>query len=302
MTILPNDRSFFSDTFRNLDLHDIQVYYIRDEHDCRIGFATVYPENRHIDKTEIIACQENYDAGYQPFPGKITVFMRSGDTYTFPCWADSVYCGQFGIRVSDDGGRVYVISRKKGLWCYTVQGELLWKTRLTTAGHIIPHLDNSLTCVTSTKLILLDAHGAVLKTRRIAPYRVSRLSATLISALITENTLAVIDSTDLEILQRISLSRLGIYTYSASAISETLIAVTGSVVVGTEKFDGDKERPVTGYALFLLDRATSQVLRRCLLAEYGMGFCPYITIHGAEVTLNGFAAGTETRMTVKFTV
>ena len=59
------------------------------------------------------------------------VYYKNGEQYTFECYTDTVFSGQHGIAISDDGERIYVISDIKGLWCYDKCGNIIWKTRYT---------------------------------------------------------------------------------------------------------------------------------------------------------------------------
>ena len=177
------------------DYFDLKVYSTQD------GFITEYPEHEYIEKTEVHGAEDSA-------PGSISVYMRSGESYTFPCFATQIYCGQFGINVSADGEKIYVISDIKGLWCYTKSGELLWKTRYTSAQHVFAGADDTLTCVTSNAILMLDENGKAIKKQKIEPFSAEKVTKNVIFAYITERTVAFLQAERMSIIEKISLNKI----------------------------------------------------------------------------------------------
>ena len=67
------------------------VTKITDESNQTVGFTTEYPDNKYIIKTTVYGFDIDSNLDITK-PGKITVFMRNGEQYTFECCLDSVYC------------------------------------------------------------------------------------------------------------------------------------------------------------------------------------------------------------------
>ena len=251
---------------------DVLVYKTYDtEKNCRCGFITEYPSNEYVEKTEVIgAIHHLYES---PKPGSITVYMKNGETYSFECWTDSVYSGQYGVNVSPDGKYVYLISDIKGMWCYTYKGELVYKTRYTSASHVFPHDDHTATVVTRTKFLLLDESGQVIKKRSFFyDSWGEKISPTLLSVLTNENVLAIVDAKSLDIIQKISLNKLGIYDcwQQDTAISDEYVVVYGENCTGwVDNQWGGKTR-LGDKLMFVISRTDGTVIKRANLEDLGI--------------------------------
>ena len=138
-----------------------------------------------------------------------------------------VYCGQFGINVSDDGSRIYVISSEKGLWCYRFDGKILWKTRYTSVGDVILNANGTITCITSNKIILLDENGKLLNSRKILAYHASKASENMIYIAISERKAALIDCETLDVLWQVSLTQLGLDSAREAIIYKNKLILFG---------------------------------------------------------------------------
>lgn len=191
-----------------------------------IGFITEYPDNNYIFQT-IVYGHETNDFGEVVKQGNITVIMRNGEQYRFDCMASTVYCGQFGITVSKDGKRIYIISDEVGLWCYTYNGEIKWKTRYTSIGHVIENDDQTVTCVASTRILLLDGNGKKIKERKIIHYHAVKASKNVVYAAISENTMALIHSQSLEILWKTPIKKLGLSKSRYALIYNQYLIIKG---------------------------------------------------------------------------
>ena len=204
----------------------LKVSQILDHSGCNIGFTTEYPLHAYIEKTEVIGFRRNDNLEITEM-GKLTVYMKDGTTYAFECWADAVYCGQFGINVSDDGTRIYVISDEKGLWCYSCKGEILWKTRYTSVGDMIVNSNGTITCITSNKIILLDESGKLINSRKILPYHASKASENMIYIAISERKAALIDCETLDIIWQTYLDTLGLDASQEAIIYKNMLIIFG---------------------------------------------------------------------------
>lgn len=186
-------------------------------------FITEYPENRYIEKTITYDCET--DGNRQPIKmGKIEVYLRNGEQYSFECWV-TYYASQFGTQVSHDGQYVYANSDEKGLWCYTYKGDLVWKTRYTSVSYVIPHPNNNVTCVTTTKLLVLDSNGKVIKQVPIYREGMSKMASdSVIVSNTSERIITLFDSITLDVLCKISLKTLGLkYICKAELNNNTLV-------------------------------------------------------------------------------
>lgn len=199
------------------------------------GFVTEYPDNDYISKT-IVYGHETNDLDEVVEQGRITVVMRNGQHYTFDCMATTVYCGQFGITVSNNGMYVYIISDEVGLWCYTYQGVLKWKTRYTSIGHVIENDNRTIMCISSTKLLLLDENGQKIKERKIVSYQAEKASKNVIYASITANTVALIDCQSLEVLWQSSLKKIGLEKSRYALIYDRYLIIKGERTNGQIAF------------------------------------------------------------------
>ena len=185
-------------------------------------FITEYPGNDYIEKTVTYLCElDSYDG--QNKPGRIEVHMRNGRRYIIECWV-TYYTTQYGIQVSHDGQFVYVNSDEKGLWCYTYRGELVWKTRYTSVSYVIPHPNNSITCVTTTKILIIDCMGNIIKQVPIYREGMSEMASdTIIVSNTSENVISVFDGYSLNVLYKISLKALGLdYILETKLENDTL--------------------------------------------------------------------------------
>ena len=193
-------------------------------------FITEYPDNDYIEKTVTYFCEVSIYGEYIK-PGKIEVYLRNGECYIIECWV-TFYTSQFGIQVSHDGQFVYVNSDEKGLWCYTYKGELVWKTRYTSVSHIIENDNNTVTCITSTKIIILDEGGKKIKERKIQHYHAEKASKNLIYAAVTENTMALIDCKTLDIIWKSSLKELGLNHSRYAVLYDRYLIIKGEKQYG----------------------------------------------------------------------
>lgn len=198
------------DRTRCFDCFNRKVYRLFNAENGRgTGYLTEYMNHPTVVKSIAIGVQRNesYDVIGQ---GSLTVYYKNGEQYSFACYTDTVFSGQFGITVSDDGERIYVISDVKGLWCYDKHGNVIWKTRYTSAGQVYPHRDGTVTCVTGRHLILLDENGKPIKKRVKFDGVDCEISEKTIGILTSENVAAIIDVQTLEPILKISLSKLNI--------------------------------------------------------------------------------------------
>ena len=190
-------------------------------------FITEYPENKYIEKTIAYACKMSLDRQLIKM-GRMEVYLRNGETYSFESWVTGSYCAQYGIQVSEDGRFIYVISDEKGLWCYTYKGELVWKTRYTSVSYVIPHPNHHITCVTTTKLLILDSNGKIIK--QVPIYRegwCEPASERMLVANTSETIIALFDSFSLDMLYKISIKKLGLKSFFAADLSGDILTVKG---------------------------------------------------------------------------
>ena len=201
-------------------------------------FVTWYPDNKYIEKTVSYITVVDAKSFEVIKMGRILVCMRDGNQYSFDCWVNGSGA-QYGINVSDDGQYVYVISSQKGLWCYTYKGEIVWKTRYTSASHVFPHPNCNVTCALNTKLMILDSFGKIIQKvplwKEGAPYKASDK---VIAANTSETIFALFDSMTLEVLYRISLKKLGLRRFYQPKLSGNLLIIKGWRI-------GDSSEPLT---------------------------------------------------------
>ena len=191
-----------------------------------IGFTTEYPFHLYVEKTVVFGFQINENSDITEM-GRLTVYMRDGTSYSFDCWADTVYCGQFGINVSDDGTCIYVNSPEKGLWCYRYNGEILWKTRYTSVGDVIVNSNGTVTCITSTKIIQLDTNGKLISSRKILPYRASRAAKNILYVAISNTKVALLDCETLDMLWEASVNQMNLDSSGEAVIYKNILIVSG---------------------------------------------------------------------------
>lgn len=213
----------------------MRVSKIIDANNYTVGFVTEYPDHAVIEKTVAYGYELNKELKITEL-GRLTVYLRNGEQYTFDCWVSTIYCGQFGINVSDDGQYIYVISDEKGLWCYTYKGEIVWKTRYTSVGHIIINNNNTITCITSTKLLVLDENGKLVNERRIVQYHAEKASENMIYAAINNSTVALIDSQTLNVLWKSPLKKLGLEKSRYAVVCGDSLEIRGENANGSVQY------------------------------------------------------------------
>ena len=249
------DRSMCFDCF------DKKVYALSKTGETRlVGYLTEYIDHPTVEKSIAFGAQRNeaYDV---IGPGKLIVFYHNGEECSFECYTDTVFSGQFGISISADGERIYVISDIKGLWCYNKQGEIIWKTRYTSAGQTYPHDDGTVTCVTGRHLILLDENGKPLKKRVLFDGDRCEMSAKTIGILTSENVLAVVDVKTLEPILKISLIKLKIDHFREIIEADEYYIVQGTECLGMEDLPNGRRRFIEKDVIVLLDH-NGRMLRR----------------------------------------
>ena len=191
-------------------------------------FVTEYLDNPYIEKTIAYSCKTDHNRKLIRM-GRMEVYLRNGEQYAFESWVTGSYCAQFGIQVSLDGRYIYVISDEKGLWCYTYKGELLWKTRYTSVSYVFPHWNNQITCVTSTKLMILGHTGEIIK--QVPLYREGTCkpaSQQVIVGNISETVIALFDVFSLEMICKFSLKKLGLRNFFCVNLFEDTLAIDGN--------------------------------------------------------------------------
>ena len=244
-----------------LDCFDKKVYALSKTGETRlVGYLTEYIDHPTVEKSIAFGAQRNeaYDV---IGPGKLIVFYHNGEECSFECYTDTVFSGQFGISISADGERIYVISDIKGLWCYNKQGEIIWKTRYTSAGQTYPHDDGTVTCVTGRHLILLDENGKPLKKRVLFDGDRCEMSAKTIGILTSENVLAVVDVKTLEPILKISLIKLKIDHFREIIEADEYYIVQGTECLGMEDLPNGRRRFIEKDVIVLLDH-NGRILRR----------------------------------------
>ena len=191
-----------------------------------IGFITEYPKHSCIEKTVALGYCRNENLEISEM-GSLSVYMRDGRSYSFECWVSTVYCGQFGINVSEDGTRIYVISEEKGLWCYSNDGKILWKTKYTSVGDVIVNSNGTITCITSTKIIQLDENGKPINNRKILPYHACKASENIIYIAISCSRVALIDSETLDIIWEAYIRKMNLDESREAIIYKNILIISG---------------------------------------------------------------------------
>ena len=231
-----------------------RVYVIRKPRGGQFrGFLTEYIDHPAVLKSVAMRVADNEDHGVTA-PGSLTVYYRNGEQVCFDCYAGTVFCSQFGITVSEDGERIYVISDVKGLWCYGKQGNVIWKTRYTSAGMVYPHPDGTLTCVTCSHLILLDANGKPIKKRALFDGCRFELSETAIGIQTSENVAAVIDLQTLEPIIKFSLTKLKIDNLRDILAADDYYILQGRERIGIFDLPNGRREIRDRQVLHLLDK------------------------------------------------
>lgn len=200
-------------------------------------FICEYPSNKHVEKIVSYTCDFEVVDNSIKFKkaGRIEVYMRNGDKYLFDAWP-TVYCSQWGISVSDDGKYIYVISDLKGLWCYTYDGKIVWKTRYTSVTHTIVHSDNKLTCIMNKKLAVIDLNGKIVNQRPIMDYKGYKASEDYITANTSENIIAVFNSKTLDIIDKISIKDIGLKYYTQSYYANGVLTIKGKSIYESDPY------------------------------------------------------------------
>ena len=197
--------------------------------DDRFHFITSYPDNKYIEKTVTYIYRDEYKNGklVTREPGRITVYMRDGSSYSFESFATGT-ASQYGIQVSEDGKYIYVISNIKGLWCYTFSGEIVWKTRYTSVEDIFPHSDNKITCVMGSYIAILDENGKIIKKVNTSGEGAQcRVTDGLIASMTSHNTVTFFDSMTLEKKYRIALNKLKLRGFCKARIDGRFLFIKG---------------------------------------------------------------------------
>ncbi|MBE6543814.1 MAG: hypothetical protein E7675_05395 [Ruminococcaceae bacterium] len=255
------DVTFYYDRSRCFDWFDKKVYNLSKlGSERRSGYYTEYVDHPTVKGSMAIGVER--DEAYDMIgPGNLTVFYHNGEKYSFECYTDTVFSGQYGISISADGEHIYVISYIKGLWCYNKHGEILWKTRYTSAGHVYIHNDGTVTCVTGTHLILLDENGKAIKKRKLFDGVRCEMSHKNIGILTSENILAVVDVKTLEPILKISLLKLNIYNFHEILEADEYYIVRGYELVGIDELPNGKRKLNEKDLIYLLDR-NGNVIRK----------------------------------------
>ena len=260
-SLIVEDITLNIDRTRCFDCFDKKVYALSKAGSTRlVGYLTEYIDHPTVEKSIAIGVQRNeaYDV---IGPGKLIVFYHNGEKCSFECYTDTVFSGQFGISISADGKHIYVISDVKGLWCYNNQGEVVWKTRYTSAGQVYPHDDGTVTCVTGRHLILLDANGKPIKKRVLFDGDRCEMSTKTIGILTSENVLAVVDIKTLEPILKISLMKLKIDHFREIIEAGEYYIVQGTECLGIEDLPNGRRRFIEKDVIVLLDH-NGRMLRR----------------------------------------
>jgi len=303
--VLEGESEFYSQQmYDSIDLVTHRIWRKSDQKS--VGFITEYKNNAYIEKTLVIGAESGATSVKDSTPGEMTVYMKSGEKYTFPCWTDTVYCEQFGVNVSADGKYIYAISDIKGLWCYTYDGNLVYKTRYTSAQDVFPRADGTAVCVTRSNIILLDESGKVLEKLRVSSEGVPhKISEKFLAASTGENTLAILDTEKFEMLPKIHLLKYGI-----NAVEEACVNVSDKYIIISGRHDikwvPSKERDgndlISENVLCVLNRADLSLIKKINLDEIGMGYFTKATIDGDKITLRYQNAQTYERKTYEFTL
>lgn len=191
-----------------------------------VGFTTEYPNHLYIEKTVAFGYQLNENLEITEM-GNLTVYMKDGRSFSFDCWVSTIYCGQFGINVSEDGTRIYVISDEKGLWCYSCDGEIIWKTRYTSVGDVIVNSNGTITCITSKKIIQLDDKGKLINSKKILPYDAVKASKNTLYISISGLRKALLDCETFDIIWEFSISDVNLDSSREAIIYKHILIISG---------------------------------------------------------------------------
>lgn len=244
-----------------IDRTDRKIYRIfnADTDKCN-GYLTEYADHPTVQKSITVA--DEYNEEYDVIgPGSLTVIYKNGEKYSFPCYTDTVYAERFGVSISADGERIYVASHRKGLWCFGKRGEVIWKTRYTTAEQLYPHSDGCVTFTTSRNLILLGRDGNVIKKRNLFDGFRCEMTDKTIAILTSECVAAVIDVCTLDPIVKFSLSKLNIYHLFEIAEAGGYYILQGAELSGITELPNGK-REINQKAVIYVTDNGGQVIRK----------------------------------------
>ncbi len=259
------------------------------------GFTTHYAPACSIEKTVAHGADRDYTtAGDPASPGRLEVHMRTGEVYTFAAWATR-WCASYGISVSDDGARIYVISDIKGLGCYTPHGEVLWKTRYTSVTDVVAHPDGSVTALTyNGNVYRMDENGRIVARRKSFDGRPVRLlSNDMVAACTGDYTVTFFDTATLEPICKTPFRKL-LERLDCTAISESCVLLVGT------RYGKEIPLPNGGRqwerlpTVCLLDRRDNRVLRvfdhtfvreNCLTEDGGDRLAAYAALEEGKIIL-----------------
>jgi len=247
------------DRTRYFDCFNRRVYSVYSpDKMSRIGYITEYIDHPTVTKSVAVGVKTHEDVIE---PGLLTVFYKNGEEYSFECYTDNVFSGQYGINISEDGERIFVISDVKGLWCYDKYGKVIWKTRYTSAGPVYPHGDGSAAFITTTHMVLIDSKGKVVKKRALFDGVRCEMSNRTIAMLTSENVVAVVDLETIEPILKISLQKLNVYHFRELIEAEEFYVLRGTELVECDKLPNGRKRIREKEVIYLLD-SCGNVIRK----------------------------------------
>ena len=267
-----------------IDRTDRKIYRIfnADTEKC-IGYLTEYADHPTVQK--LITVSDEYNEEYDVIgPGSLTVFYKNGEKSSFPCYTNTVYADLFGVSISDDGERIYVASHRKGLWCFGKRGEVIWKTRYTTAEQIYPHNDGCVTFTTSRNLILLGRNGKVIKKRNLFDGFRSEMTDKTIAILTSEQVAAVIDVRTLDPIVKFSLSKLNIYRLFEITEAGGYYILQGTELSGITELPNGKRELNEKAVIYVTDNG-GQVIRKIDNADWPWFSRAYLDSKTNEIVL-----------------
>ncbi len=225
-------------------------------------FVTEYAPACPIEKTVAHYATVDYTSPDEPsVPGRLEVYMRTGEVHSFEAWA-TWWCADYGINVSDDGERIYVISDLKGLRCHDREGRLLWKNRYTSITRVLPHSDGSVTALTyNGRVFKFDGKGSIVAKRQAFGDRQATLMSSNIVALCTgDYTVTFFDTETLEPIHKTPFRGL-LENLECTAVSEKYILLVGKRAGAELRLPNGGRRWEKLPTVWLLDRRDNRVLR-----------------------------------------
>ncbi len=247
---------------RQSKIYPNNISKTEDNRPTEQSFTTWYCSENSIEKTVTQYASDDGSNG-KSVSGRTEVCMRNGETYAFETWA-SWWCGQYGFNASNDGNRIYVISDipGKGLCCYTKEGKIIWKTRMTSVTDVVVHPDDSVTALTyNGNLVKIDRDGNIVTKRRGFDGRVPRLLSNEIISLCTgDYTLTFLDSYSLEPICKVTFRTLQIEHLHCAAISEKYIVLVGDKRGERINLPGGGHSWERFPVIYLLDRKDNRIL------------------------------------------